>query len=271
MIITLKGATASKNLGGLNFYSIIVNKSSGVTVTLDKTTVDKATAASETVTGTLTVADGYTLSTVTITMGGTDITSSCYTESTGAISITGITGNVVITAKASSNSSSGDSGETEETTTWYIDHANQLLDNNIDISTGSGLGISAGGFAYMDDTNALLVGVPINTVQLFVHTAGKFTFSRWHKTNKTMTEIQSFELANPSTELQTYTFTNAFTLNDGEYLAFGFKTDSGKSYYFYNIDFGSAFNQKLYYQVSASSGTELGSLCNLGMNIGYVG
>lgn len=104
MIITLAGATATKHLGGLNFYSIIVNKSSGVTVTLDKTTVDKASASSTTVTGTLTVADGYTLSSVAITMGGTDITSSCYTESTGAISISGITGNVVITAKATSDS-----------------------------------------------------------------------------------------------------------------------------------------------------------------------
>ena len=130
MIITLTGATATKHLGGLNFYSIIVNKSSGVTVTLDKTTVSKDTASTETVTGTLTVADGYTLSSVAITMGGTDITSSCYTESTGAISITGITGNIVITAKATSNSGSGDSGEDdggEETTTLtlYQGYANE--------------------------------------------------------------------------------------------------------------------------------------------------
>lgn len=110
MIITLTGATASKHLGGLNFYSIIVNKSSGVTVTLDKTTVDKDTASSTTVTGTLTVAEGYTLSSVTITMGGTDITSSCYDPSTGAITISGITGNVVVKATATSNSGSGDSG-----------------------------------------------------------------------------------------------------------------------------------------------------------------
>jgi hypothetical protein len=112
MIIRLTGATATKHLGGLDFYSIIVDKENGVTVTLDKTTVSKDTAASETVTGTVTVADGYTLSSVVITMGGADITSSCYTESTGAISISGITGNVVVKATATSNSGSGDSGET---------------------------------------------------------------------------------------------------------------------------------------------------------------
>ena len=110
MIITLKGATASKNLGGLNFYSILVNKSSGVTVTLDKTTVDKATASSTTVTGTLTVAEGYTLDSVKIMMGDTDKTSAWYNSSTGAITISGITANVVITAVATSNSGEGEGG-----------------------------------------------------------------------------------------------------------------------------------------------------------------
>lgn len=111
MIITLKGATASKNLGGLSFYSIIVNKSSGVIVTLDKTTVDKASASSTTVTGTLAVAEGYTLSSVKIMMGTTDKTSAWYNSSTGAITISSITANVVITANATSNSGSGDGGE----------------------------------------------------------------------------------------------------------------------------------------------------------------
>lgn len=111
MIITLKGATATKHLGGLNFYSIIVNKSSGVTVTLSKTTVEKAAASSTTVTGTLTVAEGYTLSSVKIMMGTTDKTSAWYNASTGAITISGISANVVITAVATSNSGSGEEDE----------------------------------------------------------------------------------------------------------------------------------------------------------------
>ena len=121
MIITLKGITeASKHLGQLGFYYIRDNTSSGVTLTLSQTSVDKDSASGTTVTGTLTVADGYTLSSVAITMGGTDITSSCYTESTGAISITGITGNVVITAIATSNSTSGeDSGDSGDSSVAY--------------------------------------------------------------------------------------------------------------------------------------------------------
>ena len=132
MIITLKGATASKHLGGLNFYSISVNKSSGITVTLDKTTVSKDTAASETVTGTLTVAEGYTLSSVKIMMGDTDKTSAWYNASTGAITISGITANVVITANATANSGSGDSGSGDSgsgdsgTTNGTVDITNQF-------------------------------------------------------------------------------------------------------------------------------------------------
>lgn len=49
-------------------------------------------------TATLTAADGYVLDSVTVTMGGTDITDSVYAD--GAISIPAVTGNVVITATA---------------------------------------------------------------------------------------------------------------------------------------------------------------------------
>ena len=49
---------------------------------------------------TLTAASGYTLSSVTIKMGGADITSSAYNASTRVVSIASVTGNVTITATA---------------------------------------------------------------------------------------------------------------------------------------------------------------------------
>ena len=49
-------------------------------------------------TTTITVNDGYELSSVKVTMGGTDVTSTAY--SNGAISISSVTGNIVITATA---------------------------------------------------------------------------------------------------------------------------------------------------------------------------
>jgi len=53
-------------------------------------------------TATLTADTGYDIDSVTVTMGGTDVTSSVYTEATGVISIAEVTGDVVITATATS-------------------------------------------------------------------------------------------------------------------------------------------------------------------------
>lgn len=52
-------------------------------------------------TATLTADTGYTISSVTVTMGGVDVTTSAYTTATGAISIANVTGNIVVTATAS--------------------------------------------------------------------------------------------------------------------------------------------------------------------------
>lgn len=49
---------------------------------------------------TLAADTGYEIDAVTVTMGGTDITATAYTEATGAVSIAEVTGNVVITATA---------------------------------------------------------------------------------------------------------------------------------------------------------------------------
>jgi hypothetical protein len=49
---------------------------------------------------TITAATGYTLGTVTVTMGGTDITSTAWNASTGAVTIASVTGNIIITATA---------------------------------------------------------------------------------------------------------------------------------------------------------------------------
>lgn len=49
-------------------------------------------------TATITANSKYTLSSVTVTMGGTDITSSCYNN--GVINISAVTGNIIITASA---------------------------------------------------------------------------------------------------------------------------------------------------------------------------
>lgn len=61
------------------------------------------TAAGEAFNATLTAASGHTIGTVSVTMGGVDITETAYTAGTGAVAIASVTGNIVITATATLN------------------------------------------------------------------------------------------------------------------------------------------------------------------------
>ena len=51
----------------------------------------------------LTAETGYTMDNVTVTMGGTDITSTAYTAANGVIYIANVTGDIVVTATATEN------------------------------------------------------------------------------------------------------------------------------------------------------------------------
>lgn len=86
-------------------YTITKNLTN-VTISNSATSVNENSSYS----ATLTPSDGYELSTVTITMGGTDITSSNY--SGGTITIPNVTGNIVITANATQQASGPDPDET---------------------------------------------------------------------------------------------------------------------------------------------------------------
>lgn len=101
MIIRLMGADFSENnIGVLNKW-YIKNQTSGMTLTLSASSIDK-TDTTTAITGTLTVKSGYTLTeAVKITMDDVDKTS-WYDSSTGAITIPAgsITDDVYITGKA---------------------------------------------------------------------------------------------------------------------------------------------------------------------------
>lgn len=51
----------------------------------------------------LTAESGYTISSVTVTMGGTDVTATAYTAANGVVYIADVTGDIVITATATEN------------------------------------------------------------------------------------------------------------------------------------------------------------------------
>ncbi len=80
-------------LVGPGTYSVTQNLTN-VTSNYSETTV----YTNDSLAVTLTAEDGYTLGTVTVTMGGTDITSDVYNN--GVVSISKVTGAVVITAAA---------------------------------------------------------------------------------------------------------------------------------------------------------------------------
>lgn len=91
--------TMATNIGKISSgnsvtYSITNNLSNAVNNNTN-TTVEKYNSYS----ANITISNGYTLDSVTITMGGTDITSSCY--SNGNISIEHVTGDIVITVTTS--------------------------------------------------------------------------------------------------------------------------------------------------------------------------
>ena len=88
--------------------SSITIPSYAVTNTLTRcTTSNAATHVDEgsSYTATISANSGYTLSSVTVTMGGTDITATAYSSSTQTINIASVTGAIVVTATATSSAS----------------------------------------------------------------------------------------------------------------------------------------------------------------------
>jgi len=91
-----KTATFNVTVTHATVLYTITNNLTDCTNSNDATRINEQTAYS----GTLTPITDYIIASVSITMSGTDITSTAYDSETGAISIASVTGNVVITAEA---------------------------------------------------------------------------------------------------------------------------------------------------------------------------
>lgn len=91
-----KSATFTVTVTHATTQYTITNTLSHVTNSNNATTINEESSYS----ATLTAASGYVISSVVITMGGNDITSSAYNSSDGSITISSATGNIVITASA---------------------------------------------------------------------------------------------------------------------------------------------------------------------------
>ena len=97
--------TTSSGLSATVSVAVSLPQSYSVTNTLTGCTSSNSSTVAyenESYSATITADTDYTISSVSVTMGGTDITSTAWNSETGAISIASVTGNIAITAVATS-------------------------------------------------------------------------------------------------------------------------------------------------------------------------
>ena len=102
-----------------------------ITNTLNNATTSNSTVlvdANSSYTATITVNEGYTLDAITVTMGGTDITSSAVSGTT--ITIPAVTGNVVITVTTTESGGSSGGGMVTDGLVNYFDFRTATYNNN---------------------------------------------------------------------------------------------------------------------------------------------
>lgn len=236
MIITIKGADFSlANIGTLSTY--IISKSIGSGATFDiPNFVDKNASAN----WAITLGEGYTFGTYSITMGSATITPTV-SGNVMTISIPSVTGNVRIVV-ATINESTGEEDnpvvppvepEIPTTTTWYVDHRNNsaALTSTVN-KAGRGWCHEVGTPAY----NAY-VGKPVNTVSFFTKLASQEVTVMVGTTNSPEENcklIGTFTATNPngsSKGLATITFP-AVTLNQGEHLILFAQSNDAIDFYY---------------------------------------
>lgn len=156
-----------------------------------------------------------TIKEITVTMGGTDITSSAYNSSTQTITIYNVTGDIVIYANS-------------PTYTWYIQMLDKVL-ATYDYNSTTG-GEVATSYVYTNDVAKLCSGKTINVLRLKGTAAGKFsifklsapitTAGSFDAMHITKTLLEQIDLTVDS-EPRVYKLSKNYELGDNEVLAFG--------------------------------------------------
>lgn len=134
---------------------------------------------------------------------------------------------------------------------------------------GATLGAKYAGFAYTNsETINACVGVPINAIRMYVHTAGVMSYGKC--SSSSYEKLGELTLSDPSnTEVQTYTIPEV-TLNEGERLWFGATSDKGLFYYGKDQSSNALGYFITGIKPSAPSGGATANE-NLSIDIGYVG
>ena len=99
IIVSYNGFTASFNVTGVETYPALCTVTNNMTNASTNNTLPGVAGGSY-YTAKITADEGYALNSVTVSMGGEDVTSAVYDDSTGSITIETVTGDIVITAIA---------------------------------------------------------------------------------------------------------------------------------------------------------------------------
>lgn len=169
-ITALESALASSESGGesggdtpsVTNYNITNNLTNCANSNVNTSVVENSSYVAN-----ITANDGYTLDSVIVTMGGTDITSSAYSD--GQINISSVTGNIVITASASETVSQPQL--VTDGLENYFDFRNCTYDNGsttiINATQGNGsLYTWASGFVAEQNAN---YGIKMNGTRTFLY------------------------------------------------------------------------------------------------------
>lgn len=149
--VSYGGMTTTFTVTGVVTYTI-TNSLTNVTTNNSITSATEGTSY----TATLTADDGYDLDSVTVTMGGVDVTATAYVD--GVITISSVTGNVVITATATAQSS----GEPVLVASWDFTKATTpLVDTvgGVEASVTAGTCTEGTGITFADTGGMVLPGL----------------------------------------------------------------------------------------------------------------
>lgn len=197
------------------------------------------------------VPDIGNLSNVTVTMGGADITSSCYDSSTGKVTINNVTGDVVILAEA-----------TISGPVWYT---NCLYGSQ---------SVNIAGHGWSPSYNTDLTNKPINLVKFKTKlTEGMFEIGKV-TTNGTslddLSDVQQLNFTSDNIEngICTLTIPNIITLASNERIVVFPTTQPVTDVFTFGANDGTSFHTDV--PVSRRDGTPWGpSNYSLGINVGY--
>ena len=267
--IALYKEDASQSLDDLEEALGGEDPTANYTITNNLTNVTNSNSArriaeGESYTGQLTSTTTAPISSVIVTMGGTDITASAYNSSTRTITINSVTGNIVITASAPGGGGGGDddwtSGVPYSGITWesgslnfstgeVVENASYKVSEFIPCHGASaldysGLGANNGRSVVYYNTNHEFISSPAvlpSSNQLPVIVPTSAYFFRTIKANSQTNEVITPYLYQTATENTAWHDGERFLANGGMFLCYGASTlqcgyNARTYYYFYDAE-----------------------------------